>query len=273
MADFSPFNRVCPHCGHAQTITKQEYFEHYAYVNIDNHTLYPLGIIIYAVGCANKDCKKISMSFELIEFQKTSRSYLPKRSADPYLTRSIIPESNAKPQPDYIPSPLIEDYYEACNIRDLSPKAAATLARRCLQGMIRDFCGIKKDRLVDEIKALRKAVDDGTAPHGVTPDSVDAIDNVWAVGNIGAHMEKEIDLIVQVDPGEAQILIELIEALFEEWYVARLRRKQRFESVKAVAAEKKKLIADGRAERAQKDEIAVDAGLPSTDSEGLDTIG
>jgi hypothetical protein len=139
--------------------------------------------------------------------------------------------------------------------------------------MIRDFCNIKKDRLIDEIKALRKAVDDGTAPRSVTPDSVDAIDNVRGVGNIGAHMEKEIDLIVPVDPGEAQILIELIESLFDEWYVAHERRKQRFGSVKALAAEKKKLIADGRAERAQKDEIAVDEGLPSADSEGLDSIG
>ena len=43
--------------------------------------------------------------------------------AAPYLTRQIIPESSAKPQPDCIPAPLREDYYESCKIRDLSPKA------------------------------------------------------------------------------------------------------------------------------------------------------
>jgi hypothetical protein len=141
---------------------------------------------------------------------------------------------------------LREDYREACLIREDSPKASATLARRCLQGMIRDFCGIARNTLLDEIKALRAAVDAGTAPSGVAPESVDAIDQVRSVGNIGAHMEKDIDRIIQVDPGEAQVLIELIESLFEEWYVARERRRLRFASVAAVAEQKKAAMADGR---------------------------
>ena len=102
-----------------------------------------------------------------------------------------------------------DDYYEACAIRDLSPKASATLTRRCLQGMIRDFCGIAKATLAKEIDALREALDNHTAPKGVTHESVEAIDAVRKVGNIGAHMEKDIALIVDVDPGEAQMLIEL----------------------------------------------------------------
>jgi hypothetical protein len=139
-----------------------------------------------------------------------------------------MPESSAKPQPDHIPRSLREDYLEACRIRDLSPKASATLARRCLQGMIRDFCKIAKNTLDLEIRALKEAVDQDKAPRGVTPESVDAIDHVRKVGNIGAHMEKDIDLIVEIDSGEAQLLIELVETLFEEWYVARKLREERF---------------------------------------------
>ena len=60
----------------------------------------------------------------------------------------------------------------------------------------------------------------------MTPESVEAIDHVRTIGNIGAHMEKDIDLIIEVDPGEAQALIELIELLFEEWYVAKYEREQ-----------------------------------------------
>jgi hypothetical protein len=126
----------------------------------------------------------------------------------------LIPESSAVPQPDYIPEPLRADYYEACRIRDLSPKASATLARRCLQGMIRDFCGIAKGTLDAEIKALKDAVDADKAPRGVTHESVDAVDHVRRIGNIGAHMEKDINLIIDIDPDEAQILIGLIETLF-----------------------------------------------------------
>ena len=109
---------------------------------------------------------------------------------------------------------------EACRVRDLSPKASATLARRCLQGMIRDFCGIAKATLYQEIEALNRAVADNKAPQGVTPESVQGIDDVRSIGNIGAHMEKDINIIVEVDPDEAQMLIELVEMLFDEWDIA-----------------------------------------------------
>jgi len=166
-------------------------------------------------------------------------------SADPLAFARLLPESHARPQPEYVPAPLRDDYYEACRIRDLSPKAAATLARRCLQGMIRDFAGIAKPTLFQEIKALREQVDAGSAARGVTIESVDAIDHVRKVGNIGAHMEADIDVIVPVDPGEAQILIELIEMLFDEWYVARQKREERLASLASLAAEKQLQLSQG----------------------------
>ncbi len=112
--------------------------------------------------------------------------------------------------------------------------------------MVRDFCGVKAGTLFKEIEKLREAVEAGTAPSGVLIDSVDAIDHVRGVGNIGAHMEKDINHIVPVDPDEAQLLIELIESLFEEWYVARNKRNERLEKIKAVAEAKKALIEDNK---------------------------
>ena len=52
---------------------------------------------------------------------------------------TIRPKSIAYKFPDYIPQAIRSDYEEACSIVNLSPKASATLSRRCLQGMIRDF--------------------------------------------------------------------------------------------------------------------------------------
>lgn len=52
-------------------------------------------------------------------------------------------------------------------------------------------------------------------------------------------MEKDISVIVDVDPGEAQTLIELIEMLFDEWYVARHTREGRLAKIKQIAADKK----------------------------------
>jgi len=141
----------------------------------------------------------------------------------------LLPESEARVLPDYVPVPIRQDYYEACRIRDLSPKASATLARRCLQGMIRDFWGTKKARLKDEIDALEEKVDS---------DVWASIDAVRSVGNIGAHMEKDIDVIVAVEPGEAQLLIGLIEQLVDDWYVARESRRKRTEGLKKLAADK-----------------------------------
>lgn len=85
--------------------------------------------------------------------------------------------------------------------------------------MVRDFCGISKGRLVDEINELGRRIDADDAPKSVSDDSVEAIDHVRKIGNIGAHMEKDIGVIVSVEPEEAQLLIELIESLFDEWYV------------------------------------------------------
>jgi hypothetical protein len=51
-------------------------------------------------------------------------------------------------------------------------------------------------------------------------------------------MEKDINVIIEIDPGEAQALIDLIELLFQEWYVAREERQLRLSRLKAIRDEK-----------------------------------
>lgn len=200
-----------------------------------------------AIRCVNPECNELFLAATV-----GNAAYISRRGewelTDEIQSWTLRPDSSSINQPDYIPAPLREDYYEACLIRDKSPKASATLSRRCLQGMIRDFCGISKARLIDEIKELRNLVNAGNAPKGVEAETIDAIDAIRGVGNIGAHMEKDISLIIDVDPGEAQALIELIELLFQDWYVARHKREKRLEAVLAIAAEKNATIAAGRAQ-------------------------
>ncbi|MHB8684420.1 MAG: DUF4145 domain-containing protein [Dehalococcoidia bacterium] len=143
----------------------------------------------------------------------------------------LVPPSDAKAFPDYIPAQIRIDYTEACLIRDLSPRGSATLARRCLQGMVRDFWGVTgKDNLYQEIQAIKDKVD---------PLVWKAIDAVRSVGNIGAHMENDINLIVDVDPGEANQMIGLIEVLMKEWYIHRHEREQQMSAIVAVADTKR----------------------------------
>jgi hypothetical protein len=237
------FNWTCPYCNRSQVVTDENFHQHAIQIIVGDLDIGQVGLRMTAVACVNSECKKLTLSASLHPWDRNLEDVMN------YVTEvwPLMPQSRAIPQPDYIPSPITESYYEACKIRDLSPKASATLARRCLQGMIRDFCNIAKGTLDAEIKELRSEVDKGKAPAGVTPESVEAIDQVRSVGNIGAHMEKDINLIIDVDPGEAQALIELIELLFEEWYVARNQRQQRLSKIAAIAADKKAKIGDAKA--------------------------
>ncbi|KKZ89093.1 DUF4145 domain-containing protein [Rhizobium phaseoli] len=239
---------TCPFCNNHQVVTDANFQSSFRKFHIGKSTKGETGLAYTATRCVNPDCNEVALSAQYVRSRSTNNGWVPEQTIEAWQLR---PGSSSKPQPDYIPAALREDYFEACAIRSASPKASATLARRCLQGMIRDFCGIAKGRLIDEIKELNKRLDDGSAPRGVEPETIEAIDAVRDIGNIGAHMEKDINLIIDVEPGEAQALIELIEMLFEEWYVARHKREQRLAAVKTIAAEKKAAIATGRAQIAK----------------------
>lgn len=138
------------------------------------------------------------------------------------INTQIIPLSSAKIFPDYIPEQIRNDYEEACAILNLSPKAAATLARRCLQGMIHDFWNIKLKNLNQEITSLKDKV---------TPTLWKALDSLRELGNIGAHMEADTNLIVDIDPNEAEKLIKLIERLMQDWYINRAEQETLYSEI------------------------------------------
>ena len=233
-------NWKCSYCGYAQVIDSHRHDEEDRDISVQGWSRGRAGYFVEAIVCANENCRQMSLVFGLFEFDGFDRNS-NRKNAGLVHRWGLLPTSSARPQPDYIPESLRSDYEEACAIRDLSPKASATTTRRCIQGIIRDFCGIKKKRLIDEIDELRRLVDAGQAPAGVQPDTVDAIDQVRQLGNIGAHMEADINIIVDVDPDEAQVLIELTELLFDEWYVAREQRTERLFKLGVIAADKKQL--------------------------------
>lgn len=244
------FNWICPFCQAAQAVTNGRYAISTYPFYLDDAAEGKLAVEQKAIVCSNATCRKTTIELRIGNYKSTRTpgggSYHEISDDGAIFNQTVAPRSGAKPQPAYVPAPLVEDYTEACLIRDLSPKASATLARRCLQGMIRDFAKISKKRLIDEVRALKAAVEDGTADRAVTPETVAAIDHVRSLGNIGAHMEADIDLIVPVDAGEAQAMIELIEMLFDEWYGARHRRNQRFEKIAEIHAEKDQIKRGGK---------------------------
>lgn len=142
---------------------------------------------------------------------------------------TVLPDSFAKQFPDYIPAPIRQDYEEAYKILNLSPKASATLSRRCLQGMIHDFWDIKGKNLNCEITALKDKVN---------PSEWKVIDSLRKLGNIGAHMEKDINTIVEIDESEAEQLLKLIEHLIKQWYINRHETDELFSNIIGISDDK-----------------------------------
>ena len=135
---------------------------------------------------------------------------------------TIRPKSIAYKFPDYIPQAIRSDYEEACSIVNLSPKASATLSRRCLQDMIRDFFQVSKANLFEEINAIKDKI---------PTEQWAVLDGLRRIGNIGAHMERDINLIVDIEPGEAQKLIKLIELLLQQWYIERHNQQELYADI------------------------------------------
>lgn len=113
-----------------------------------------------------------------------------------------------------IPSLYLEDYEEAVKVLSASSKASAALSRRLLQSILRDKFGIKKNTLAQEIQEFIEL--DGIPSH--ITDAVDAVRNI---GNFAAHPTKNKNTgeIVSVENGEAEWLIEVIEALFDFTFI------------------------------------------------------
>ncbi len=73
----------------------------------------------------------------------------------------------------------------------------------------------------------------------MSPEVSRVLKGLKDLGNIGAHMEKDINLIINIDPGEAEKLIKLIEYLMKEWYINRHESEQLFNDIIGIDEAKK----------------------------------
>ncbi|MDT7540131.1 MAG: hypothetical protein QOE33_35 [Acidobacteriota bacterium] len=121
-----------------------------------------------------------------------------------------------------IPEKLRNDYIESYSVQSLSPKASAAISRRLLQHILREEYKIKKGSLDKEIEEF---VHLDNIPSHIS-DAVDALRNV---GNFAAHPLKDTNTgeIVDVEIGEAEWLLEVIDALFDFTFVQPQKIKDR----------------------------------------------
>lgn len=137
----------------------------------------------------------------------------------------IFPRGGARPCPVEVPDHLAEDFKEACLVLVDSPKASAALSRRCLQGVLRDK-GFNQHNLYDQIQAV---LDGGTLPSHLS----DSIDAIRKIGNLAAHEKKNMNTgeILPVEPGEAEWTLDVLEDLFDFYYVQPAKTKAKWDAL------------------------------------------
>ncbi|MFT7005454.1 MAG: hypothetical protein ACJAWW_002829 [Sulfurimonas sp.] len=145
----------------------------------------------------------------------------------------ICPNSEGNIFFDYIPEQILNDYNEACEIKDLSPKTSATLAIKCLQEMIRDFWKVNKGVLINEIEEIKDRID---------PLTWSAINSVRKTGNIDTYMKKDVNKIIDVEQREAELLVNLIGTLLDVWYITKYKREENLFAIIALSKDKSELI-------------------------------
>lgn len=214
---------TCPYCNSVMALTSNTLSSRYPSFRSYEEKFYPDDIHESALHINFYKCPKCN------NYSISAKGIGTKTSN---IDCMIQPKSLAKQFPEYVPEAVRNDYEEACAIVNLSPKASATLSRRCLQGMIRDFFQISKKNLYDEIDAIKP---------NIPAEQWAVLDGLRRIGNIGAHMEKDINLIIDIEPNEAQKLIKLIELLIQQWYIERHNQQQLYADIIGIDNSKQNL--------------------------------
>jgi uncharacterized protein DUF4145 len=143
----------------------------------------------------------------------------------------VYPRSVTRP----LPAGYATEFAEAVAVLPDSPKASAALSRRLLQRALREKGGASKKDLFDQIEEVLPRL----------PGYLQDLHAIRNIGNFAAHPLKDTNTgeIVDVEPGEAEWLLDILERLFDFYFVQEAIRKQRIVelNVKLKAAGKPEL--------------------------------
>ncbi len=138
-------------------------------------------------------------------------------------TNLVYPKSSArKPPSPEVPISYRNDYLEACLVVNDSPQASAALTRRLLQSLLHDQAKIKEKNLDQEIQRF---IDSPTTPSHLA----EAVDAIRVNGNFAAHPVKSQSTgeICKVEPHEAEWNLDVVDELFDFFFVSPARLKSK----------------------------------------------
>ena len=201
---------LCPHCRVAihESFTTRDICKHKYTINNQGIKT----VIVEEWNTKNMVCP--SCYKMIITLQKIAESYTNNRRDHPTKNEYYIyPYTLAKKKSPskYVPEDIKKDYIEACTIVTLSPQASAALSRRCLQNALDVGLSIKEKNLS---QAIKLAIENNKlSSHMYT-----YLETIREVGNYAAHQKKDqyTKEIISVVPEEANLLLDILEMLFEE---------------------------------------------------------
>jgi hypothetical protein len=104
----------------------------------------------------------------------------------------------------------------------ISPQASAALTRRCLQQVLRDHGQTKSKDLFDQIQEV---INNNHVPTALA----DQLDAIRVIGNFAAHplKSKNTGMVLPVEEHEAEWNLDVLEAVFDHYFVKPAQAKAR----------------------------------------------
>ena len=155
------------------------------------------------------------------------------RQAGEVLTNVLVwPQNSERPIPAEVPSEIGRDFTEAVRVLPLSAQSSAALTRRLLQQILKDHAGTTKRDLFDQIQEV---LDKGNLPTSLA----DQLHAVRAIGNFAAHPLKSQNTgqIVPVEPNEAEWNLDVLEDVFDYYFVKPAKAQARIAALNVKLAE------------------------------------
>lgn len=202
----------CPHCTVDFHVDESQ-----ARIGADPDGAWAIGV------CTCSACKR----FVIRLINGASWSHPTTRIAGEFRSFLVWPKAAARvPVSPEVPASYSDDYKEACLVLADSPKASAALSRRCLQLLLRDEGKTISSDLADQIEEVIEAK---TLPSHI----LDGLDAVRITGNFAAHATKSKSTgeVLPVELGKAEWNRNVLEDLFDYYFVAPARTKAKREAL------------------------------------------
>lgn len=206
---FEGTDGICPHCGRSAHFKEAGR----TYVNREkwsrSYRLIASGAGI-SVDVYSSQCPSCGKPIVAMKVGQIGEEYGP--------DQLVYPSNIFRFLPPEVPEHIKEDFLEATAVLTISQKASAALSRRCLQNVLLDQGVPPNETLSRQIDWAMRSLP------GYLAENIDYIRNV---GNFAAHPIKNTHTgeIVEVEEGEAEFNLDVLEELFDHYYVKPTRAK------------------------------------------------